>query len=494
MGRDDSSALIHGRLGRVLKNKWRLERVLAVGGMGAVYEGAHRNGKRVAIKMLHPELCRDPMQRKRFLREGYAANAIGDQRVVTVDDDDVDDDGSAFLVMELLEGESLNRAVDPGDNRLPTGTVLHYMDQLLGVLELAHAKGIVHRDIKPENLFITKNGALKVLDFGIARLREQANPENSDTSQMTIMGTPAYMPPEQAKGRWDRVDGRSDLWSIGATMFRLLSGHYVHDAETRSEQLGLAMTAPARPFASVAKTLDPALIAIVDRALAYDMKDRWQSAGEMRAALQPLLKNPADLPVLLPATDPMEQIVASTMDSISAPVVSPVDNTLSMKGRRRRHFVLPTHGARTQRSLFLAVAMALVVVSAVIWSALQRRTAMGISGQKTNPVVRAGDVGAPGEPLTVRKPSQPVVRVVLPAPSGTAPSPSAQLSQTGGPSKVVITRNDAPRPRRRMAEPMHSQKGVEPSTQSSAMPTPRGVDSKPGHQQTARPDPLDRRR
>ena len=487
MGRDDPAALIRRRLGRVLKNKWRLERLLAVGGMGAVYEAAHRNGKRVAIKMLHPALCRDPIQRKRFLREGYAANAIGDPRVVTVDDDDVDDDGSAFLVMELLEGESLNHAVDSQDGRVSVAKVLHCTDQLLGVLEVAHAKGIVHRDIKPENLFLTKSGALKVLDFGIARQREQANPGLSDTSQMTIMGTPAYMPPEQAKGRWEHVDGRSDLWSVGATMFRLLSGHYVHDAETRSEQLGLAMTAPARSLATVAPNLDPDLIVLVDRALAYDSKDRWQSAGEMRAALRPLLGQPAESPPLPEAIEPREQIAPPTMDSISAPVVSAVNSTLSMNGRRRR--IQGKKGVRPRRRLVLGLAIASVVVSGLIWSALPQRSPTVPADPPSFAAAPAAHVGASAEPSEV--PSQPIVSAAPPAMSEGVPSRASRILPTSVPTRVG-KRSDSSKSPGVIAGQAHSQASIPASSApSAAAPAVPAAAANPGAPQH---DPLDRRR
>jgi eukaryotic-like serine/threonine-protein kinase len=331
MGCEDPEGIVQARLGRVLRNKWHLHKVLAVGGMAAVYLALHRNGKRVAIKVLHPELCRDPSQLRRFLREGYAANAIGDPRVVAVDDDDVDEDGSAFLVMELLEGESLDRMAKRLGGRIPVEALLPQVDQLLAVLEKAHARGVVHRDLKPENLFVTSKGAFKVLDFGIARLREHASEAASDTSQMTVMGTPAYMPPEQAKGRWDSVDERSDLWAVGATMFRLLSGRHVHEAETRNEQLGLAMTGSARSIALLMPELDSVVVDLVDRALAYDPADRWRSATQMRRALQVAL--PPHARAVEVECDVRES-ETPTIEPTSAPIVRPALSTVPMKPPR----------------------------------------------------------------------------------------------------------------------------------------------------------------
>src|SRR5262249_12850382 len=153
-------------------DKWRLDRLLGVGGMAAVYEATHRNKKRVAVKLLHAEFSQNADLRTRFLREGYAANVIEHPGAVSVLDDDVTDAGAAFLVMELLEGETLDQRWERMAGRLPAAEVFGFADQLLDVLAVAHTKGIVHRDIKPENLFVTREGTLKVLDFGIARVFE----------------------------------------------------------------------------------------------------------------------------------------------------------------------------------------------------------------------------------------------------------------------------------------------------------------------------------
>ena len=162
---DSASKRAAARVGSVIKDKWTLDRLIGVGGMAAVYAATHRNKKRAAIKMLHAELSLDSVMKERFLREGYAANSVGQRGAVEVDDDDVTEDGCAFIVMELLDGETLDTRWERKDQRLPPQEVLSLMDQLLETLAAAHAKGIVHRDIKPENLFLTRDGVVKVLDF-----------------------------------------------------------------------------------------------------------------------------------------------------------------------------------------------------------------------------------------------------------------------------------------------------------------------------------------
>ncbi|WP_438014494.1 serine/threonine-protein kinase [Sorangium sp. So ce315] len=274
-------------VGQVLRGKWRLERLLGFGGMAMVYAGTHRNGMRGAVKILRLELSDDEEARSRFLREGYVANRVEHPGIVRVLDDDVTDDGSVFLVMELLEGETVEarRARTPA-GVLGVGEVLGIADDLLDVLAVAHERGIVHRDLKPDNLFLTRQGQLKVLDFGIARLRELSSPSNASTRAGTMMGTPQFMPPEQAKGQWDKVDARTDLWAVGSTMFQLLSGRYVHQAETLPLLLLAAMTQPAPPVATVLPALPPPVAGVIDVALAFEPDRRWPNARAMQRALR----------------------------------------------------------------------------------------------------------------------------------------------------------------------------------------------------------------
>jgi serine/threonine-protein kinase len=273
------------RVGITLKDKWTLEELLGVGGMAAVYAATHRNGMRVAVKMLHPELSLNAEVRTRFLREGYVANRVEHPGAVIVLDDESVDDGSVFLVMELLEGETLAHRFERKARSLAAPQILLIADQVLDVLAAAHEKQIVHRDIKPDNIFITKTGIVKLLDFGIARLRELST-QSSATRSGSTMGTPAYMAPEQARARWDEVDARTDLWAVGATMFKLLSGRVVHVAETLNEQLLAAMTVPAPPIASLVPTAPIPLVSIVDKALAFDREDRWPDARQMQEAVR----------------------------------------------------------------------------------------------------------------------------------------------------------------------------------------------------------------
>ncbi len=274
-------------VGRVLRGKYTLQQVIGRGGMATVYRALHRNGSRVAVKILHPDVARIPLAKERFLREGYAANKVEHPGTVRVLDDDVDEtDGLAFIVMEILEGESLANMQARLQGAIPPERALHAVRDLLFVLESAHARGIVHRDIKPDNIFLTTDGVLKVLDFGIARVREADGSNASMTQTGSISGTPAFMSPEQALGRTRDIDAQTDVWAAGATLFSLLTNRFVHLAETMAEALIFAGSRPAPLFASVAPSAPPALAYVIDRSLAFHKQDRFQSAREMREALE----------------------------------------------------------------------------------------------------------------------------------------------------------------------------------------------------------------
>src|SRR5271167_4323549 len=217
-----------GRLGSVLRGKYRLDRVIGVGGMAVVYKAVHRNQAEFAVKMLHPELSLNDNIRSRFLREGYAANSVKHSGVVLVVDDDVAEDGAAFLVMELLNGLTADEAWTALGGRLPLDASCAVAIELLDVLAAAHEKGILHRDVKPANVFLTRDGTLKVLDFGIARVRDSMAGNSQATGTGMLLGTPAFMAPEQVTGKPSDIDARADLWAVGATIFNLVSGQLVH--------------------------------------------------------------------------------------------------------------------------------------------------------------------------------------------------------------------------------------------------------------------------
>lgn len=303
----DPRTLARMRVGQTLNNKWTIDSLIDVGGMAAVYAATHRDGKRVAIKMLHPAVAAQPHVRQRFLREGYLANQINHPGAVSVLDDDVTPDGAAFLVMELLEGESVENWMTRVGGKLALRDVLALADQVLDVLSEYHAHGVIHRDIKPANLFVTKSGHVKVVDFGLARLRDgygDGYRGGVPTAAGIVLGTASYMPPEQARGRSDEVDARSDVFAVGAVMFRALSGRLIHDARSATARLLQAVKEPAPSLATIVPSLPTGVVEVVDKALAFEKENRWATAAAMRTAVRETFAQLKDESLLVTLSPP----------------------------------------------------------------------------------------------------------------------------------------------------------------------------------------------
>ncbi|MCE7888586.1 MAG: serine/threonine protein kinase [Sorangiineae bacterium PRO1] len=360
-GVDPAVSRARQRTGTVLHGKWHLDTLLGVGGMAAVYAATHRNGTRAAVKVLHPELGGYGHVRSRFLKEGYVANKVDHPGVVRVLDDDTADDGSLYLVMDLLEGESLETRRLRKGGSLVVDEVLSVADQVLDVLAAAHAKGIVHRDIKPENVFLTRQGVVKVLDFGIARLRELSTASNA-TQAGTTMGTPAFMAPEHARGRWEEVDVESDLWSVGATMFTLATGKLVHEASTPNEQLVAAVTQAARPMREVAPETPLPLAEVIDKALMFRKSDRWPTAAAMQDAVRTAYDRIRHAPIHsyppLAVPESVDDEPVTTIDARPVGAPSPTGSEAAVTSGRTGVPLQPTRSPRPSRNVVLAAAAA----------------------------------------------------------------------------------------------------------------------------------------
>jgi len=273
------------RVGRPLNGHWSIDRLIDVGATAGVYEGRHRDGRRAALKVLHTSVAAVPELRRRFLREAYVANKIDHPGALAILDDGLATDGAPFLVMELLDGESLSRRLAKVGGKIPYGEALGIAGQVLDVLDMAHANGILHRDIKPGNLFLTTVGHAKVLDFGLARIRDGIV-SSIPTLSGIVIGTVGYLAPEQARGTPEEVDVRSDLFSVGAVMFRAMVGRPTHEASTQLETLMASMKDPAPSLAVALPGVPEAVVNVIDRALAFDKRDRWRSAREMQVAIR----------------------------------------------------------------------------------------------------------------------------------------------------------------------------------------------------------------
>lgn len=271
--------------GDVIQGKYRIVRLIGDGGMGSVYEARHEYlGIQVALKFLHPELARRPGLVTRFLREGQVAASIKSPHITQVLDVDRTQEGSAYLVMELLEGESLQRQLERM-GRLPLEVALDYTLQMLAGLEVAHAAGVVHRDLKPDNVFVVPFPAgplVKILDFGIAKLHQAGGL----TRPGALMGTPEYMAPEQADSA-DRVDLRADVFAVGAMLYEMLAGQRPTRGGDARQIAAMVRAQGIVPLHQLDPAIPEGLSFAVHRALAADPEARFATVGELRAALLP---------------------------------------------------------------------------------------------------------------------------------------------------------------------------------------------------------------
>ena len=276
-------------LGRTLSHYKVLEEI-SRGGMGIVYKAMDlKLDREVALKVLPRELVSDPERKRRFVQEAQAAAALKHPNIAVVYEID-DDDGVDFIAMELIEGESLADIAKHGP--LPVERVLRIGVQVVEGLAHAHEGGIVHRDVKPGNILMDKDGHIKIIDFGLAKLLEPAKSADSDietairahTQSGQVMGTVAYMSPEQARAQ--HVDHRSDLFSFGIVLFELLTGKLPFVGESGVETLNMILKNPAPPVPG-----DPELQRIVHRCLDKEADDRYQTAKDLLSELRRLSRH-----------------------------------------------------------------------------------------------------------------------------------------------------------------------------------------------------------
>ncbi len=272
--------------GDLVDGKYRIIRTIGEGGWGVVFEGENiRTYKRVAIKVLRPHsgLTKDIIQR--FEREAQAAGRIGSEHIVEVYDLGSLEDGTHYMVMELLTGEELSSRLKVGP--MEGVTVAKYTLQLLDGLKAAHEAGILHRDLKPENLFLvpTRTGEefVKILDFGISKFNANG-PQQNATMTGAVLGSPCYMAPEQARGL-KQVDARTDLYAVGTLMFESLTGRVPFTGDNFNDLMFKIVLAPRPDPREVRPEIDPTLALIVVKAMAIDPKERFQNSEAFSAAL-----------------------------------------------------------------------------------------------------------------------------------------------------------------------------------------------------------------
>lgn len=302
-------------------DRYAVRSLLGSGGFGAVYAAQHVHTESlVALKVLKRFLSQDPVMLDRLLREAKAAASVGSEHIVRVLDAGVSPEGQGFLAMELLEGVDLKELCYREPMTPPRLASL--VVQVLDALEVAHAKGIVHRDLKPANIFVTEGDFVKLLDFGISKVRQEGA-VNALTQTGMAMGTPAYMAPEQFFSAKD-VDGRADLYSVGVILYELLAGRLPFNADSYADLLVQIRTQPPPPLLTVAPGTPQILAEVVDQALARDPAKRFGNAAAMARALRSAVGLPprAQSRPPSPAAGPLSD--ASMMGDTATPRNTPM--------------------------------------------------------------------------------------------------------------------------------------------------------------------------
>ncbi len=287
---EPQSTIAQHRVGTLLGGKYELLRLVGAGGMGAVYESRNSwTGRRVAIKVLHPEFARKQEVLARFFREAQAATRIAHPNIVEVLDLGQDPaDGAFYIVQEFLDGRDLRAVMDEAGAMSPRRAV-EIMAPVMAALAAAHAHGVVHRDIKPENIFVSlgPDGSVtpKLIDFGVSKMVDQAPDLLSRTMPGTTLGTPYYMSPEQCRGD-ALLDGRSDVWGVGAVLYEMLSGELAFDAPNYNSLIVKIVTSAPDPLGDRAPGVPASLAALVHRALTAKLDARLPSMEAFLDALQ----------------------------------------------------------------------------------------------------------------------------------------------------------------------------------------------------------------
>ncbi len=391
--------------------------------MGSVYLAEHPGiGRRVAVKVLHKNYTRDEHLLARFLNEARAANAIRHPNIIEILDSGMLADGTPFLVMELLEGESLGTRLRQ-NGALPIAKAVDFAYQTASALGAAHAKGIVHRDLKPDNLFVvpdlhdTNRERIKVLDFGIAKLQQGSVADSVKTRTGTLMGTPIYMSPEQCRGT-RTVDHRSDIYSLGVIFYEMLVGQPPFVSEGFGDLVNMHLNVPPASARSKRAEIPLALDALVMKMLAKNPEDRYAEMGEVQAALKSsgshtIVSSPDLVKTHAKGRPPVTQ-------------TSPMGDTTFSTGVGERVDGIPGSG-RGKKVALGVIAAVVIGGGGIFW--LQQ------SGDSTNKAVATTTPPTPTPPTTVPPVTPPVTP---PKPTVAAPKKiELRLASVPAGAKVV---------------------------------------------------------
>jgi serine/threonine-protein kinase len=406
-------------IGMIVDGKYDICQRVAAGGVGTVYRARHRfTGRQVALKLLNEQYTRDKIMSERFLREAKAAAEIGHPNIVEVVDAGVDEAVGVYVAFDFLEGLDLADAYRR--KLLSIRQILDVGDGVLDALAAAHQAGIIHRDIKPPNIFLLpgEHGSfsVRVLDFGAAK-RQKVSVEESLTTFGTVIGTPAYMSPEQASGQ--SVDPRTDIWSVGAVLFRGLAERPPFAERNPSLLLACIIRDTAPSLAEFRPDLPMELISVIDKSLARDPAHRWPSAQAMREALMQARASVSGAV----ATMTPEQLSASYVRRVEPNLVESPSIEKTIQAVPSSILALQRKQQRKRMAGALAVAVFLVVILAFLWF----RPAM----QREQPSASAATA-------TISQPTVPVASNSAAPTMGSASATSSAASVSPIPTRIHI--------------------------------------------------------
>ena len=438
--------------GTTVGGKYRLEESIGRGGMGAVFQATNTAfGKRVALKFLYREAARDRDAVTRFQREAEAASAVESAHIVEIFDSGTTDDGLPFLVMELLKGEDL-RARLRREGRLSIPQAVRMGGQVARALKRAHEAGIIHRDLKPDNVFLCRRDDdpmfVKLVDFGISKVTRKRADLDTLTRKGLVLGTAFYMSPEQAQAKPD-VDGRTDIFSLGAILFESLAGRPPHLGQAYEAVLISICTQDAPDVREFVPEVPESLARVIAKALCRDREQRYQNAGELYDALA------SAFPGLLSSgsqiSEPFVPVAATGSNSIEPESVS----SETAESAAVRPAPASTAGLQTRRTVVTAIvaALAAFTLTVIIMARLAPNQPVGT---EVEPRLELGATPERGstQPASKTVPSvQAVPAEKTPATSGSGSSTPASAS---APQAASPTLPQPRQPTRSMAlQPIH---------------------------------------
>lgn len=434
-------------VGTVLLGKYRVDRVIGYGGMGIVLAATHvQLQDQVAIKLLHAEVASKAQRVARFLREAQAAASLRSENVVRVFDVGQLESGMPYMVMELLEGQDLaSGPIGPG---LPVEDAVDYVVQACDAMAVAHARGMVHRDLKPANLFLVRDEhgipTVKILDFGISKLKRPTRDDFTLTEAKEVMGSPLYMSPEQVRSARD-VDSRADIWSLGTILYELVTGQTPFEGESLGAVLYAVVSDNPQPMTALRVDVPSGLSAVVARCLEKNPAHRYPTARELQQALLPFASVRSQAKMALRASSMPPSVLSGTPSAVpsvlpAAVPPAPVGARTSAAWTGTAAGMVRTVGARSPRWAVALGALALLAAIAFVVLWLRSRTVQ-VAGTP-GPVVAEPADSVPFGALPAQAPPPAPPRVAPVVGSAAPPAPSqrtrARAMNTRAPATPVV--------------------------------------------------------